>query len=114
MAAPRGRAFPKGQSGNPGGRPKRTPLTDELKRLLKQKSEGSAHTNAHMVAWKMIQRAKAGDVAAARLLWEYVEGKPTQPIDVNVAEEARRLAAEHGLDAAELQRVAELVANGKA
>jgi len=109
-----GRPFQPGQSGNPGGRPKKTPLTDEIKRLLRQKAEGSAYSNAHMVAWKMIQRAKAGDVAAARLLWEYVEGKPTQPVEVNVAEEARRLAAQHGLDAGELQRMAELIANGKA
>jgi hypothetical protein len=99
---------------NPGGRPKKTPLTDEIKRLLKQKAQGSEYTNQHMVAWKMIQMAQAGDVSAARLLWEYVEGKPTQRVEFDVAEEARKLAAEYGLDAAEILRTAELIAAGKA
>jgi hypothetical protein len=108
-----GRPFEKGKSGNPGGRPKKTPLTDELRKLLREKGSGGKWTNAHLVAWEMIQRATVGDVAAARLIFEYVEGKPTQRVEFDVAEEARRLAAEHGLDAADILRTAELIAAGK-
>lgn len=91
--------FVKGQSGNPGGRPKRTPLTDELRKLLGARAiKGNAeYTNAYMIAHSMIERAQAGDVAAARLVWEYVEGKAVQPIELDIGALVERLARERGL-----------------
>src|SRR5690348_13280240 len=85
--------FQRGRSGNPGGRPKRKPISDELRRLLQEKTSGSAYTNAHMIAWDLVQRAQSGDVAAAKLVLEYVEGKPTQPVDLQIRETAQQLAA---------------------
>ena len=106
--------FKPGQSGNPTGRPKQAPLTDELKKLLRQKASGSQWTNAHMVAWKMIQRAQAGDVGAARLIWEYVEGKPDARVDLYtwLDREAERVATAEHLDKAEVMREAELYLAG--
>lgn len=105
--------FKKGVSGNPKGRTKTTPLTDEIKKLLKEMAQGGQKSHARMVAESMVERAETGDVAAARLLWEYVEGKPTQRVELDVAEEARRLADEHGLDVREILRTAELIAAGQ-
>lgn len=103
--------FKPGQVTNPGGRPKKKPLTDELRRLLRESSDGSQYTNAHMVAWEMIQRAKAGDVPAARLIWEYIEGKPVQPIDLrrSLTDEAERMAQELGMSVADAMREVEAV-----
>jgi hypothetical protein len=72
----------KGQSGNPkGGRP--TPLTNELRKLLQTPADGSEWNTAHMIVWGIVQQAKAGNVQAARLLWEYIEGKAVQPTEVS-------------------------------
>jgi hypothetical protein len=105
--------FRAGQSGNPGGRPKHKPLTDELVRLLKAKPDGSAQTNARLVAEKLIANARAGDVPSARLLFEYVEGKPVQPVEIEIRETAERIAAESGLDATELIRRAEAIVGAR-
>ena len=105
--------FPPGRSGNPKGRPSKKPLTIELRRLLQEPSDGSQHTNAHMVAWEMIQRAKAGDVPAARLIWEYIEGKPLQPLQF-VREEIERIAEAEGLDPKAVLKEAERIAAGMA
>jgi hypothetical protein len=67
----------KGQSGNPAGRaPKATELRllERMRQIVEPELE--AVTNA------VLARAKRGDERAARLLYEYVLGKPTQPVDM--------------------------------
>ncbi len=71
--------FQKGVSGNPGGRPKRKLVTDALVKELAARGPGK-FTHAQEFAWKMVQLAIAGDVPAARLVLEYSEGKPAQPV----------------------------------
>lgn len=100
----------KGQSGNPGGRPKRKPLTFELARQLRQTSEDSPFTNAQAIAAEMIRLARGGDVPAARLIWEYVEGKPTQRVEFDLDAVAAQLAAEHGVDTGRLLRLTREIA----
>ena len=74
--------FQKGQSGNPGGRPKGMSLVAQLKEeLLKPASGSTTTTNKEMVAHKLVQMAIAGDVPAIRLCFEYIDGKATQPVE---------------------------------
>lgn len=62
----RGRPFPKGISGNPGGRPKGTvSLRAAVKRLLTK-------ADANIIARKLIEEGKAGNTAAIKLLLNYL------------------------------------------
>ena len=66
----RGRPFQPGQSGNPGGRPKKKILTSAIERFLE------AHpTEADAIAKAMVEQAKAGNVQAFREMTDRTEGK---------------------------------------
>lgn len=72
-----------GQSGNVGGRPKKTPITDELRALMEELYSGKERrfkglTNAHVLALKMYEQAIGGDLSAQREIADRVEGKPLQ------------------------------------
>lgn len=73
--------FQPGQSGNPRGRPKKDPLlTRALLRWAKRKADdGSPHYD--LLAEAIGARALAGDMVAAGMLFDRVEGKPVQPIE---------------------------------
>jgi hypothetical protein len=95
-----------GQSGNPGGRPKRKVVTDALKAELDQITRGG-RTKADRLAARLVRLALAGDVQAMKLVLAYVEGLPTQPVDLTIRDEAERLAQEYGLQPAQIIDLAE-------
>jgi len=76
----RGR-FVKGQSGNPNGRPRRS-TEEEFLRKLRTNVDCADFETIIQVA---VSRAKAGDIAFAKLLLQYLIGMPTQYVkqDVN-------------------------------
>jgi hypothetical protein len=81
-----GRPFQKGQSGNPGGRPKGRTISKALRDLLdKAKLEGhSVPKGQHvvdLVARIVLQGALAGDIRFLELLADRTEGKPVPPIE---------------------------------
>jgi hypothetical protein len=84
---PRGKPFPKGVSGNPGGQPK-TPLTIEAQRIKadvkalaqEQGPEAIAQLTAIM---KDASAPYAARVSAATALLDRGYGKPAQTMDVN-------------------------------
>lgn len=79
-----GRQFKPGESGNVKGR--KDSLTDVLRRRLpaiRDKADG--RTNAELLADMLLEEAIEGrNVAAAREIFDRVEGKPKQAIDLTV------------------------------
>jgi hypothetical protein len=72
--------FQPGQSGNPGGRPKKMPITDAIREELEQ--EGAQGTsNARAIARKLVKLARAGNMDAIREIADRTEGKPRQRIE---------------------------------
>jgi Family of unknown function (DUF5681) len=76
--------FKPGQSGNPAGRPK-TSLTADLRKVLGTvvPDDPQGRTYNELIAHQICERAAKGDVRATTLVWERLEGKATQPIEVN-------------------------------
>ena len=70
--------WPKGVSGNPGGRPKKRLLDQMLEELLLTKD--SALSEA--IAKALLARARAGDVRAIQLVAERTQGRPKQAMEV--------------------------------
>lgn len=85
--------FKPGQSGNPGGRPKKLAITDLLKEQLDKPipeamkaklppifSEvyGDSPTFADMIAFKLVAMSAKGDMFAMKELLDRVEGKVAQ------------------------------------
>ena len=71
----------KGQSGNPGGRPKSRPFKDALDRAIKASAEGKeAAISLDDIALALLTKAKSGDVPAIKELAERYDGKVAQAI----------------------------------
>jgi len=85
MAFPHdGKKIPKGQSGNPKGRPKLPDLKEVLAEVLGESKDNLLALTQMMKA----QRAKAirGDTKAAEFLTKYAYGLPKQDITMTVPE----------------------------
>jgi len=71
--------FPKGQSGNPNGRPKKLPALDLIMaNVMGQEKDGI--TAAEAIIMKLREQAAKGDIKAAQLLLDRAYGK--QNIDI--------------------------------
>ena len=80
--------FRKGESGNPAGRPKESvSLLTILKRQLQEIPKGLSSEERKQKAELLVKRQldKAiteGDNEQIRLIWNYVEGKPKESVDI--------------------------------
>jgi uncharacterized protein DUF5681 len=84
-------AFKPGQSGNPAGRPRDT-ITPHLRDLVRMKHPGKDEvTYGELVARALLTRAIVGDVQAIKEVFDRLEGKPRQALDVTVEERKREL-----------------------
>jgi len=87
--------FKPGQSGNPGGRPKKQPVTDYLidqldqpiPDTMKQKLPpvfvevyGTDATFGQLLAFKLVTQGLKGDIQAAKEVLDRVEGKVKQSV----------------------------------
>jgi hypothetical protein len=73
--------FQSGQSGNPAGRPKKgTCLTDILEKKLTQKKDGIKQRE--LIADKLIELAIAGDIPAIKYLFDRIDGKPRETVEI--------------------------------
>jgi len=74
--------FRSGQSGNPKGRPpKSSCLTDALRELAGQPAGGGL-SHSQKLARVLFRKAEAGDVRAAALIADRLEGRPGQRVDL--------------------------------
>lgn len=64
-----------GQSGNPSGRPKRNPISDALREIMEEIDPRTKKLIARRLADALVKKALAGDVKAAALIGDRVEGK---------------------------------------
>jgi hypothetical protein len=76
----KGRPFPKGVSGNPGGRPK---VLGDVQELAREQSPQAINTLAEIMNNE--KTPPAARVAAANALLDRGYGKPTQPISKTLA-----------------------------
>jgi len=73
--------FRPGQSGNPGGRPKKLPITDALRRILSRRIPAKDPRTAigeDLVAFALIRKAVKGDLRAIAEIADRTEGKATE------------------------------------
>jgi hypothetical protein len=77
-----------GQSGNPGGRPKKKPITELYQEML---NDGAIVEAIRKAILKNIRTGKSAFVSQLREMTERVEGKVTQPIAANVTAEVHHL-----------------------
>jgi hypothetical protein len=83
--------FVKGQSGNPGGRPKKDiSLTNILKRQAEKKDveyNGQKIKRKDAIAQKIWQLALSGDLTAMKYIFDRIDGKPVETIKQHITEE---------------------------
>lgn len=80
-----------GVSGNPSGRPASQTLSKACRFILSEIVPGmNGVTYAEAIARRLADKALEGDVRAAAELAERAEGRPSQPIDLEVTQIARQ------------------------
>ena len=92
----------KGQSGNPKGRPKGPSLNNLLSERLMEVKDG--RSKAQYLADVLLEMALSKDKFAIGLIWERMEGKALQQIDMTSAGES--LNANVSFHGADLKEVA--------
>lgn len=95
-------AWQPGQSGNPGGRPKRRPVTEAILAELAKDHGRQGKTKlqamvANMVTFAIKGRSKEA-VEVFKIILSYTDGLPVQTLEVDVYDAARREAEARGLD----------------
>lgn len=93
--------FKPGQSGNPGGRPKKLPITDylveqlampvppEMKKGIPEtflRLYGENATFGELLAFQVIAKAADGDMKAIHVIFDRVEGKVSQNVALSSSE----------------------------
>ncbi len=106
-----GNRFPKGQSGNPQGRPKLTRLTDALRQQISETNpDADDQTVAEQIAQTLIKLAISGDVQAIKEIGNRTEGLPKQSIDLDIqATSWREEAQKYGLSERDILTEAKLL-----
>ncbi len=81
-----GKGFLPGQSGNPGGRPKRPYLTDATEEMLEEKlSDPVERKRWKDSQWEKMMKASVVGQMFMDSAWDRTEGKVTQPLNVEVS-----------------------------
>lgn len=75
----KGRLLP-GNTANPAGRPKGLSLTEVIKQRLKELSPDGKRSALEWMADNIIQDALDHDNSMRKLLWNYLDGMPPQPL----------------------------------
>lgn len=75
--------FVPGVSGNPAGKPPGTKhMSTLLEEAIKKVAEGSDDPEDLQIVKALIKKAKSGDISAIKEIWDRLEGKAAQSLDV--------------------------------
>ena len=101
--------FQKGTSGNPNGRPKVITLSEALRQQLVQKAPGADEREyVTEIARVLCDEAVKGNIMAIREIFDRLEGKPRQAIDVDMnVQDWREMARQHNLSEQDVLREAQ-------
>lgn len=78
-----GRPFPPGVSGNPAGRPpKGHSITEMISSMMNEQPEIKK-----AIGTKILALALEGDTTALKMIWQYMDGMPTQNTNLHVDKE---------------------------
>ena len=90
-----------GQSGNPNGRPRRGRTVAELARTIARErvqfddgAEQATYSRVERLVRILFTQALDGNLAAARLLIEYMDGKPVEVVQASVEGRVRTLSGD--------------------
>jgi len=84
-----------GQSGNPGGRPKRKWLTDAIEEMLQERlDDPKARQQFKDAMWRSLVSGDRSGVMTLQRIWERTEGKLAQPLDVNTSVDIGKILEE--------------------
>jgi uncharacterized protein DUF5681 len=87
--------FQKGVSGNPGGRPRRSRLSEAIIEKLAEVFPAESETTiADFIAGALVKEALKGNVQAAKELADRSEGRAPQKLDIALTGAAGRMADE--------------------
>ena len=80
--------FKKGESGNPDGRPKGSKnFTTKVREALLKVAEGKEYTYEEAFLKAILKKAIIDqDTTIMRLIWNYLDGMPSQSVDMNMKE----------------------------
>ena len=73
--------WPKGVSGNPGGRPRKKLIDEALEELLSNENSEIASD----IAQKLLEKARNGDLKAIQVVVERVQGRPHPQMEISAA-----------------------------
>lgn len=77
-------AWEKGETGNPGGRPKERPFLDALRLALNEEDGVTKKKRLRRIAEKLVEAAEQGEAWAIKEVMDRVDGKPAQTADISV------------------------------
>ena len=80
-----GKGFMPGVSGNPKGRPKKANCVSDLLRNKGDEIQEDGRTKLQAVIETLYEKAKDGDLKAIDMIFDRVEGKPAQKLEVEQA-----------------------------
>jgi hypothetical protein len=97
-----GKGFMPGQSGNPGGRKRKHPITDAVLQELARQHGRQGKTKLDAAVAKLIGLMISGKpkdvIEAFKIVMPYTDGLPVQTVELDVYDAARREAEARGLD----------------
>jgi hypothetical protein len=107
-------AFKKGQSGNPGGRPKKTEEERTLEAMCRERTPEALHAILRIMAGSKQDRAK---LAAAQYVLDRAWGKPKESVELSGADggpiETKQTLDVSGLSPDQLRALASIPLHGE-
>ncbi len=104
--------FKPGESGNPAGKPKGLALSEYCRRAVREvdPTDQAGRTFGEVIAERLVTQAARGDLGAVKELFDRLEGRARQALDIDMSVgDWREQARAAGLDEADVIAEAKLL-----